>query len=199
MTVQQTPTDYDTDVQTATAALRDLLANRIHAEDCGCKSAVHPAEQWEYYGRLSDAMLSLFTADWDHGVRYNPAKDDVHLCDDADHAAEWKRDLGWEGPIVRRLNARLAGMPWNPTDAGQQNTADSRPKESTTTASDDLRKHLLSAHCNLVALDLTHEEAADEHGYEHIGPGTIRNHDLGDLSWDQATIDARLAEAAVEM
>jgi hypothetical protein len=109
-------TDYDTDVQTAAAALRDLLAEtegkRRNGPASDGRGWFRTDEDRQECYAIADAMLALFLANWDHGVRYNPDKDDVHPCDDPDHAAEWKRDMDWEGPVVRRLTARLAGMPW---------------------------------------------------------------------------------------
>lgn len=66
----------------------------------------------------------------------------------------------------------------------------------TMSAADDLRRHLLTRHHNLAALTLTDTEAVEQHHDEHHGTGGIRIHHSTDLSWDQASVDAHLAEAA---
>ncbi len=48
---------------------------------------------------------------------------------------------------------------------------------------DPLRLHLLSVHCLVNAMDLHDHEVLDAHDHEHTGPGTIRNHPRGDLTW----------------
>lgn len=82
--------NYDDDVRTATADLRDLLT--AHGAD-------------------PDALLPLFRAEWEWGVRYNfdPNQPDaVHWCDDQDRAREWGRSLS-QGPVVRRLRVWHVG------------------------------------------------------------------------------------------
>lgn len=45
--------------------------------------------------------------------------------------------------------------------------------------------HLVSRHADPMAAARPHSENADQHGHEHDGPGTIRNHPRDDLSFDQ--------------
>jgi hypothetical protein len=93
-------TDFDKDVRTATEALREMLA----------MAGVNDP----------DALLPLFRARWEYGVVWDPGKPDgIHECDDQDHAREWKRDLHWEGPLVRRLVVRHVGQ-WNPIPAQKE-------------------------------------------------------------------------------
>lgn len=52
---------------------------------------------------------------------------------------------------------------------------------------DVLKFHLKMAHHNEAALDLTNDEAVEQHHDEHHGPGGLRNHDgpdfLHDWNW----------------
>ncbi|MEU8158134.1 hypothetical protein AB0B94_31150 [Micromonospora sp. NPDC048986] len=106
----------DDDTATATAALRDLLAEteatRRHGVSLdGYRS---PATREVCYA-VADAMLPLFAADWNYGVVWNPEKPgEIFECDDQDHAREWKRDLHGSGPAVRMLAVRLADQSWQP-------------------------------------------------------------------------------------
>lgn len=68
------------------------------------------------------------------------------------------------------------------------------PGEGQTEQHDELRLHLLSAHCNLAALGHTDAEAIAEHEHEHRGPCTIRNHDQDATFWDHNKILAMLIE-----
>jgi hypothetical protein len=58
----------------------------------------------------------------------------------------------------------------------------------------NLAKHLASRHADGMALTRSLAENQDAHAHEHRGPGTIRNHDPEDLSWDQASVDLVVAE-----
>lgn len=103
----------DNNTVTATAALRDLLAEteatRRHGVSLdGYRS---PATRDECYA-VADAMLPLFTADWSYGVRRNPTS--VRECDDLEHARKWKWIREEAVPVVRQLGARLAGQAWQP-------------------------------------------------------------------------------------
>ena len=69
-------------------------------------------------------------------------------------------------------------------------------KRSVTAAYDDLRRHLAAAHCDGMAIGRADADALDVHQYEHDSPGTIRNHDRTDLSWDPVKLEAVRAEFA---
>lgn len=58
----------------------------------------------------------------------------------------------------------------------------------------DLNLHLISAHCYAGGFHDSPQDAADNHQHEHDGPGTIRNHDLGDLFWDAEKIATVILE-----
>jgi hypothetical protein len=63
---------------------------------------------------------------------------------------------------------------------------------------DGLALHLASRHADPMALVRPLAENREQHRHEHTGPGTIRNHDEADLSWDRGKADAVLAEAGEE-
>jgi hypothetical protein len=64
---------------------------------------------------LAAAVAALFATSFAYGVQWNPDKPDVFdMVDDREHAQDWKRDAGWQGPVVRKLTARLAGQDWEP-------------------------------------------------------------------------------------
>ncbi|MFJ1539223.1 hypothetical protein ACIODS_11840 [Micromonospora chalcea] len=95
------------DHETATTALRDLLADTMYDSPALARVPM------EYCRAVADALLPLFAPSWEYGVRYTPADlDAVYVCDDQDHAREEKRDLNWEGPTVRRLRASLRPGAW---------------------------------------------------------------------------------------
>ncbi|MEV1315448.1 hypothetical protein AB0J14_05105 [Micromonospora arborensis] len=111
-TTEEIRRDHDT----ATAALRDLLAETEGARRNGLAGDgrgwfQNQSDRDDCYA-VADAMLPLLTPGWEYGVYYNRNDSDVHICDDQDHATEWKRDLHWDGPVVRRLTARLVGQDW---------------------------------------------------------------------------------------
>jgi hypothetical protein len=58
----------------------------------------------------------------------------------------------------------------------------------------DLAFHLVSVHCDPMAIARPHEENLDQHDHEHRGPGTIRNHPASDCSWDAEKLEAVLEE-----
>lgn len=58
----------------------------------------------------------------------------------------------------------------------------------------DLIAHLISEHANAGALGLTQAEAVKEHSHEHLGPGTIRNHDASSREWSLAKVAQVLSE-----
>lgn len=92
------------DHETATAELRNLIDDRLTV----AAISLNPRDRQH----LAEVLLPLLTPSWEYGVRYNPDKDDIFLCDDQDHAAQWKRDAHWDGPVVRRLAARLVRQEW---------------------------------------------------------------------------------------
>jgi hypothetical protein len=55
--------------------------------------------------------------------------------------------------------------------------------------------HLVSVHCDPMAIARPHGENKEQHNYEHRGPGTIRNHPASDRSWDAEKLEAVLEEA----
>jgi hypothetical protein len=61
-----------------------------------------------------------------------------------------------------------------------------------------LALHLVSAHCDGMAIARSHPENVDQHAYEHRGPGTIRNHPLGSLIYDDQKIEQVLEELEEE-
>lgn len=104
----------DENALTAVAELRNLLAEaegarRNGVADDGRGWYRTEADRTDCYA-VADSLLPLFRASWEYGVRWNPdSPDAVHECDDQDHAREWRRDLNWEGPLVRRLVVRHVG------------------------------------------------------------------------------------------
>jgi hypothetical protein len=114
-----TKLDQQDDTRTATAALRDLLAETEGRRRNGPASDGRgwyrtEADRADCYA-VADNLLPLFKTEWVYGVPWDPAKPNaVHECDDQDHAREWRRDLHWEGPIVRQLTVRLASAAWEP-------------------------------------------------------------------------------------
>jgi hypothetical protein len=108
--------DTGDDERTAIAELRNLLAETEGLRRNGPASDGRgwfrtKADRNECYA-VADSLLPHFRAEWEYGVRWNPDEPDaVHECDDQDHAREWRRDLNWEGPVVRRLVVRHVG-PW---------------------------------------------------------------------------------------
>ncbi|MET8278362.1 hypothetical protein [Micromonospora sp. NPDC005174] len=103
------------DREAAEAEMHNLIIKRLHDGDCGCKSEVHPPEQWDYYGRLADAVQVLFEADRDWGVRlHNPDSKSgaVWECDDREGAFDTVQNLSGNPPVVRRLSARLLFQEW---------------------------------------------------------------------------------------
>ncbi|RKR92673.1 hypothetical protein BDK92_7149 [Micromonospora pisi] len=104
------------DIETATAALRDLLAETEATRRHGISLDGYrsPATR-AVCDAVADAMLPLFTADWHYGVVWDPAKPgEIFECDDQEHARDWKRDLHGSGPVVRMLAVRLGGQTWQP-------------------------------------------------------------------------------------
>lgn len=61
-----------------------------------------------------------------------------------------------------------------------------------------LARHLASMHADGLALTRPLADNLDAHRHEHTGPGTIRNHDPGDLSWDRAKLDRVVAELVAD-
>lgn len=108
-----TSADLDGDLrrehEEATNALHNLIVKRLHAEDCGCKSEVHPRAQWDYYSRLADAVAGLFGANWAYGVRHPGDDSGAWERDDFEDAVDFMRALGWQGNPVRRLTVRHVG------------------------------------------------------------------------------------------
>lgn len=58
--------------------------------------------------------------------------------------------------------------------------------EGRKTHADTVRAHLRVRHHNEAALGLSDREAIEQHRYEHVGPGTIRNHPPNDLNAEPA-------------
>lgn len=58
----------------------------------------------------------------------------------------------------------------------------------------DLRMHLASVHKLANAFDLPAADLDDIHQHDHVGPCGIRNHDVADRSYDEATARAVIAE-----
>lgn len=59
----------------------------------------------------------------------------------------------------------------------------------------ELAMHMIGRHCNAAAVASDWAENAGLHRHEHDGPGGIRNHPRGDLSFDPETVEAVLEEA----
>ncbi len=111
-----TTSDLDADLrrehEEVETALHNLIVKRLHAGDCGCKSEVHPPDQWDYYSRLADSVTDLFLPQLEWGTRTSTAPD-APVCDadDLEHARLMRDKMGW-GPVVSRLSAVLVGQPW---------------------------------------------------------------------------------------
>lgn len=58
----------------------------------------------------------------------------------------------------------------------------------------DLAMHLVSAHCDPMAVCRFPPDNIDQHEHEHDGPGTIRNHPRDDLSFDEQKVEDVLEE-----
>jgi hypothetical protein len=58
--------------------------------------------------------------------------------------------------------------------------------------------HLISMHCDPMAIWRGSEDNLDQHAHEHRGPGTIRNHKIQNMSWDEEKIEAILEEIEME-
>ncbi len=65
---------------------------------------------------------------------------------------------------------------------------DPRPRGET------LALHLISAHCDGMAIARTRAENIDQHEHEHRGPGTIRHHPAGSLYFDAEKAERVLEE-----
>lgn len=63
---------------------------------------------------------------------------------------------------------------------------------------DPLTLHLVSRHADGMAAERSVAENREQHAYEHTGPGTIRNHDLDDISGDVGKARLVLAELSGE-
>lgn len=60
----------------------------------------------------------------------------------------------------------------------------------------NLAKHLASRHADGMAVSRPLADNQEAHEHEHRGPGTIRDHDPEDLSWDQERLDQVVRELA---
>ena len=69
------------------------------------------------------------------------------------------------------------------------------PSQGLIETADARARHLVAVHANAAALGCDPLENWETHHREHHGPGGIRNHPYGDLGYDQAAVDAVLAEA----
>lgn len=54
--------------------------------------------------------------------------------------------------------------------------------------------HLVSRHADPMAVTRSGPDNEDQHEHEHRGPGTIRDHPVGDLSFNTVTAKHVLAE-----
>ncbi|MFK0244566.1 hypothetical protein ACIQUM_07695 [Amycolatopsis azurea] len=59
----------------------------------------------------------------------------------------------------------------------------------------DLRRHLASRHKNAAAFDVPASDLEDIHRHDHTAPGGIRDHDISDRTYDEATVRAVIDEA----
>lgn len=75
-----TPTD-------AREALRNLIAEKIHAFECGCDSHVDQRGRWDNFVAIADAVMELFPQV-------------VHECSDST-GAWFEVDDSWEPPVTR--------------------------------------------------------------------------------------------------
>lgn len=57
-----------------------------------------------------------------------------------------------------------------------------------------LALHLVSAHCDGMAIARSHAENVEQHAHEHRGPGTIRNHPPASFFYDDQKIEHVLEE-----
>lgn len=76
----------------------------------------------------------------------------------------------------------------------QGSSTDTSASDQRTTEHDGLRWHLFTRHANIAALGMSDTAALDDHAHEHRGPGTIRNHDPEDLTYDPQRAAAMLDE-----
>lgn len=58
--------------------------------------------------------------------------------------------------------------------------------------------HLVSEHCDGMAIARTFDENVEAHDHEHVGPGTIRNHLRSNLDFDADEIESVLDELEAE-
>jgi hypothetical protein len=54
--------------------------------------------------------------------------------------------------------------------------------------------HLASIHADPLAVTRTDAENTEQHEAEHRGPGTIRNHPVSDLHWNELSARQSIAE-----
>jgi hypothetical protein len=59
----------------------------------------------------------------------------------------------------------------------------------------DMAFHLISAHCDPLAIARPHAGNTEQHHHEHTGPGTIRNHPVDSRAWDPVKLEQVLEEA----
>ncbi|MEV1013855.1 hypothetical protein AB0I89_24180 [Micromonospora sp. NPDC049801] len=98
MTMADVEDEIRRDHETATAALRDLLAETVGGDHA-----------------VVDALLPLFEARMEWGVRLagpDSPSDAVWECDDREGAVDMSRSLSGNPPAMRRLTVRLVGQEW---------------------------------------------------------------------------------------
>lgn len=151
----------------------------------------------EHSGQVAEVTATAVTyTDSEIGEVFTVPRGIVQVVDhpDVDHAAHqildllrgfdpaWSQTDTWNRrrDIVRTV--LRAAVPDHPAV---------RPK---TPFHDDVRRHLLHAHGVANGLELTDARAVESHNREHAGPGTVRNHPPGDLSWPRQNTDAAPAE-----
>lgn len=101
------------DHETATAALRDLLAEtegkRRNGPASDGRGWFRTQTDREGCYAVADALLPLFGYEWEYGAPEPGSDDEPFLFDGFERAVEFMRAGRWQGQPVRRLRALHVG------------------------------------------------------------------------------------------
>jgi hypothetical protein len=110
-------------------------------------------------------------------------------CARCQHVLVDEDELGWyyQVPVT---DPEFPGL----TFAARVHDCDGKPHD-VRPRGELLALHLVSIHCDPMAIARSYDENVDMHDHEHKGPGTIRNHDPAWLGCDAAKAEDVLEEA----